>query len=46
MMAGLLVPSVLGLLTPRRDRAVFAAYALIIMLTGFSLVVLRETTPD
>ncbi len=41
-MLGLVLPSVLGVLTPRRDKAVFAAYALVIMLCGLSLVVLRN----
>ena len=39
----LVLPSVLGVLTPRRDKAVFAAYALVIMLCGLSLVVLRHS---
>ena len=40
---GLVLPSVIGLATPRRDKPIYAAYALIIMLTGLSLVLLRET---
>lgn len=40
---GLVLPSVFGVLTPRRNKAVFAAYALVIMLCGLSLVVLRHS---
>jgi len=42
-LAGLLVPAVAGVLIPRRDRAVFFGYALVIMLTGLSLVILRQS---
>ena len=38
----LALPPVLGLLTPRRDKAVFAGYALVIVLTGLCLVAMRE----
>ena len=38
----LLLPSLVGALTPRRDRAVFAVYALVIVLTGIGLVALRN----
>ncbi len=37
------VPAVVGVLIPRRDRVVFFAYALVIMATGLSLVVLRQS---
>ena len=42
-LAGLVLPSVAGLLTPRRDRAVYAAYALVVMLTGLALVIIRQS---
>ncbi|WP_415183223.1 phosphatidate cytidylyltransferase [Phaeovulum sp.] len=42
MLAALLLPSVLGLLTPRRDRIIFALYALAVMLTGYGLVAFRD----
>lgn len=38
----LLVPSILGQLRPRADRVVFAAYAVVVMVTGFGLILLRE----
>jgi len=40
---GLLGPSLLGLLALRRDKAIYAAYALVIMLCGLSLVALRHS---
>lgn len=42
-LAGLVLPSVIGIALPRRDRAVFFAYALVIMLTGLCLVILRQS---
>lgn len=39
---GLALPSVLGLVGPRRDRAVFAAYAFLIMLAVYGFVAFRE----
>lgn len=39
----LAAPAALGLAGPRRDRLLFALYALLIMLTGFGLVTLRES---
>lgn len=38
----LLVPSILGQLRPRADRVVFAAYAVVVMVTGFGLILLRD----
>ncbi|MEH7826661.1 phosphatidate cytidylyltransferase [Gemmobacter denitrificans] len=38
----LLIPSLAGNALPRRDRAVWSAYALVIMLTGLGLIVLRD----
>lgn len=38
----LVLPSLAGLLTPRRDGTVFAAYAAVILATGLGLVALRE----
>lgn len=38
----LLVPATLGVLRPRRDRMLFWTYAMVVMLTGFGLVALRE----
>ena len=38
----LILPAMLGLLRPRADRAVYAAYALVVMVTGFGLIVLRD----
>jgi phosphatidate cytidylyltransferase len=43
VLLGLVAPAVLGVALPRRDRAVFFAYALVIMLTGLCLVILRES---
>ena len=37
-----LLPAVIGTLKPRRDMGVFAAYAIVILLTGLGLVGLRE----
>ncbi|SEM89945.1 phosphatidate cytidylyltransferase [Gemmobacter aquatilis] len=37
----LLVPALAGVVAPRRDRAVFLAYALLVMLTGYGLITLR-----
>lgn len=42
-MAGLVLPAVIGIALPRRDRAVFFVYAMIIMLTGLCLVILRQS---
>ncbi|MBE2277372.1 MAG: phosphatidate cytidylyltransferase [Rhodobacteraceae bacterium] len=42
-LALLLLPSLIGVMTPRRDSGVFAAYALVILLTGLCFVILRET---
>lgn len=42
-LAGLLLPSVVGVLTPRRDPVVYAGYAAVIMLTGLSLVIVRQS---
>ncbi|MDZ4095612.1 MAG: phosphatidate cytidylyltransferase [Paracoccaceae bacterium] len=39
--AVLLLPVLAGVLMPRRDRAVHAGYALLIMLTGYGLITLR-----
>lgn len=39
----LLAPAVLGVILPRRDRAVFFIYAIVIMLTGLCLVILRHS---
>ena len=41
-LALVLLPAIVGTLKPRRDMGVFAAYAIVIMLTGLGLVVLRE----
>ena len=41
-LVGLLVPAVAGLVTPRRNRRLFFGYALVIMASGLSLVILRE----
>ncbi|MGB8815421.1 MAG: phosphatidate cytidylyltransferase, partial [Paracoccaceae bacterium] len=38
----LFAPSLLGLALPRRDKVVFAAYALLIMLTGYGFITLRN----
>jgi phosphatidate cytidylyltransferase len=43
VMIGLIVPAAVGAVTPRRDRRIFFAYALVIMATGLSLVMLRGT---
>lgn len=37
----LALPSVIGILRPRRDRGIFAGYALAVMLTGYGMVALR-----
>jgi phosphatidate cytidylyltransferase len=37
------LPGAIGVFAPRRDRKVFFAYALIIMLTGLCLVILRNS---
>ncbi len=42
-LALLLLPSLVGVMAPRRDSAVFAAYALVIVLTGLCLVILRQS---
>lgn len=42
-LVGLAAPAVLGVILPRRDRGVFFAYALVIMLTGLCLVILRQS---
>lgn len=39
----LALPAVVGVVIPRRDRAVFFAYALVIMATGLALVILRQS---
>lgn len=41
-LVGLLVPAVAGVLTPRSNRRLFFGYALVIMASGLSLVILRE----
>ncbi len=41
-LALLLLPMAAGLALPRRDRVVFAAYGLVIMVTGFGLITLRN----
>jgi len=41
-LALLVVPAAAGLALPRRDRAVFAGYGLVIMVTGFGLIALRN----
>lgn len=38
----LLLPVLVGVIAPRRDTAVFAAYALVILATGWALVALRQ----
>lgn len=38
----LFTPALLGFAVPRRDKAVYAAYALVIMLTGFGFITLRN----
>lgn len=38
----LLLPVLAGVIAPRRDTAVFAAYALVILATGWALVALRQ----
>lgn len=38
----LLLPVLAGVIVPRRDTAVFAAYALVILATGWALVALRQ----
>lgn len=42
-LALLLLPAGMGAAWPRRDRAVFAAYALLIMATGYGLITLRDS---
>lgn len=42
-LALLLLPSLIGVMAPRRDSAVFAGYALVIVLTGLCLVLLRQS---
>jgi phosphatidate cytidylyltransferase len=39
----LLLPSLIGVMAPRRDPAIYIGYALIILAAGWSLVALRET---
>lgn len=39
----LLLPVLVGLVAPRRDEMVFAAYALVILATGWALVALRSS---
>ncbi|WP_149142485.1 phosphatidate cytidylyltransferase [Gemmobacter caeruleus] len=41
-LALVLLPAIIGTFRPRRDAGVFAAYAIVILLTGLGLVVLRE----
>lgn len=41
-MAGLALPSLVGLLTPRRDRLVYAAYAFAVMIAAYAMVAFRE----
>ena len=38
----MLLPVLVGIIAPRRDTAVFAAYALVILATGWALVALRH----
>lgn len=38
----LLLPPLVGIVAPRRDTAVFAGYALVILATGWALVALRQ----
>ena len=38
----LIVPSLLGLVTPRKDRIIFAVYALLIMIACYAFVAFRE----
>ena len=40
---GLAVPAIIGAVLPRRGRGMFLAYALIVMVTGLSLVLLRQS---
>ena len=40
---GLLLPAAVGVVIPRRNRRMFFGYALVIMATGLSLVMLRQT---
>lgn len=40
---GLVLPAVVGVVIPRRNRRMFFGYSLVIMATGLSLVMLRET---
>lgn len=40
---GLAVPAIAGVLVPRRNKRMFFGYALVIMATGLSLVMLRES---
>lgn len=42
-LALLLLPSLIGVMAPRRDSAIFAAYALVLMLTGLCIVILRQS---
>ncbi len=39
----LLLPSLIGVIAPRRDAAVFMGYALVILAAGWALVALRQT---
>ncbi len=41
-LAIMLVPALLGLVLPRRDRLVYAVYAMVIMFTGYGLVAFRD----
>jgi phosphatidate cytidylyltransferase len=41
-LVGLIVPPLLGALTPRRDRAIFASYAMVIIGSGIALIALRH----
>ncbi len=41
-LAIMLAPLVVGLLTPRRDRVVYAIYVMVIMFTGYGLVAFRD----
>ncbi|MGA0543272.1 phosphatidate cytidylyltransferase [Neotabrizicola sp. VNH66] len=42
-LALLLLPSLIGVMAARRDSAIFAAYAMVIVLTGLCTVILRQS---
>lgn len=42
-LALVLLPAILGTLKPRRETGIFAAYLIVILLTGLGLVVLRDS---